>query len=107
MIARKWKARCPKNHEKGFIAYLHKTGIKEASETPGYLGAQIFVRNVEESSEITLVTYWGKLNDIQAFAGNDIHLAKLYPEDEKFQLAPDHHVDHYHVIENSWSPSNQ
>ncbi|MBE4422288.1 antibiotic biosynthesis monooxygenase, partial [Vibrio parahaemolyticus] len=28
MIAREWKATCPKEHEEGFIVYLYETGIK-------------------------------------------------------------------------------
>nr|WP_086939542.1 antibiotic biosynthesis monooxygenase [Thaumasiovibrio occultus] len=103
MIAREWKATCPKAHEQGFIAYLYQTGIKETSATPGFLGAQIFNRDVAgEEAEITLITYWQDLECIKAFAGEDIGVAKLYPEDAQYQLKPDRHVNHYHVHENMW-----
>ncbi|MUT59191.1 antibiotic biosynthesis monooxygenase, partial [Vibrio parahaemolyticus] len=34
--------------------------------------------------------------------GEDISIAKLYPEDEKYKLNPDLHVNHYEVRENMW-----
>ncbi|WP_167482750.1 antibiotic biosynthesis monooxygenase family protein [Enterovibrio baiacu] len=102
MIAREWKATCPKKHEEGSIGYLYETGVKESSETPGFLGAQIFQREVDESVEITLITYWETLECITAFAGENIDVAKLYPEDAHYELVPDHHVNHYHVVENTW-----
>ncbi|MFT6266446.1 MAG: heme-degrading monooxygenase HmoA [Oleiphilaceae bacterium] len=104
MIAREWKAKCPKEHEEGFISYLYETGIKDTSATQGFLGAQIFNRDTDISDEveITLITYWETLECIKSFAGENIDIAKLYPEDEQYQLNPDGHVIHYKVRENSW-----
>ncbi|MDO6583246.1 antibiotic biosynthesis monooxygenase [Photobacterium sp. 2_MG-2023] len=102
MIAREWKATCPKHYEKGFIAYLYETGIKDTSGTSGFLGAQIFNRDIGTDAEITLLTYWESFECIKAFAGEDISVAKLYPEDEKYKLKPDLHVNHYDVHENMW-----
>ncbi len=102
MIAREWKARCPKAYQEGFIAYLYETGIKDTSGTKGFLGAQILTRELDEQAEITLLTYWENLECIKAFAGEDIGVAKLYPQDEQYRLVPDRHVNHYEVIENRW-----
>jgi len=102
MIAREWKATCPKHYKKGFIDYLYQTGIKDTSATEGFLGAQIFNRDIDDSAEVTLLTYWQNLECIKAFAGENISVAKLYPEDKKFKLQPDRHVTHYQVQENMW-----
>ncbi|WP_440871395.1 antibiotic biosynthesis monooxygenase family protein [Vibrio diabolicus] len=102
MIAREWRATCPKEHEEGFIAYLYETGIKDTSSTPGFLGAQILNRDLGDNAEITLLTYWEDLECIKAFAGENISVANLYPEDEKYKLNPDRHVSHYEVRENMW-----
>ena len=106
MIAREWKATCPKVHEQGFIEYLYETGIKDTSATDGFLGAQIFKRDVQGQAEITLLTYWKDLESIKGFAGEDINVAKLYPEDDKYELNPDRHVNHYEVRENMWLQSD-
>ncbi|CDT63667.1 conserved hypothetical protein [Vibrio coralliirubri] len=102
MIAREWKTTCPKEHEEGFIAYLYETGIKDTSCTRGFLGAQIFNRDLGDDVEITLLTYWENLECIKAFSGENISVAKLYPEDEKYKLNPDRHVSHYKVRESMW-----
>ena len=39
---------------------------------------------------------------IKAFAAEDINIARLYPEDDKYKLTPNHHVNHYEVCENMW-----
>jgi len=102
MIAREWKARCPLAHKQGFINHLYQTGVKETSETVGFQGAQILTRDLEFSVEITLISYWENLEQITAFAGDDISIARLYPEDDKYELDPDHFVTHYQVVESRW-----
>lgn len=100
MIAREWKARCPQRFKQGFIDYLYETGVKDTSATEGFKGAQIFVRDLStEQAEITLITYWPDRESIVAFAGDDIEVAKLYPEDAQYELDPDTFVRHYDVIE--------
>ncbi|MCG8551952.1 MAG: hypothetical protein MI799_16255 [Desulfobacterales bacterium] len=103
MFAREWKAKCPSHHKEGFIKYLYQTGVKETSETKGFKGAQIFSRDVSDDNvEITLISYWDTLESIKAFAGENIGIAKLYPEDAVYELEPDDFVTHYEVVENMW-----
>jgi heme-degrading monooxygenase HmoA len=107
MIAREWKCRVPEVCYGDFIKYLHETGIKDTSNTPGFLGAQIFRRQVYDKIEITLITFWDNIESIQSFAGEDISMARLYPEDEKFRLDPDLTVQHYDVTECQVMPFHQ
>jgi heme-degrading monooxygenase HmoA len=102
MFAREWKARTPYKHKEAFIKYLYETGVKDTSSTKGYKGSQILTRDLENSVEIILISYWDNLESIKAFAGEDIEIAKLYPEDEKYELEPDNFVLHYEVVENSF-----
>ncbi|WP_434362860.1 antibiotic biosynthesis monooxygenase [Parasalinivibrio latis] len=102
MYAREWKTRCPKHQKDGFIRYLYQTGIRETAMTDGFLGAQIMVRDWQDSSEVTLITFWDNLECIKAFAGEDISIARLYPEDEVFELDPDPFVFHYEVVEHTY-----
>ena len=93
----------PEAHSAGFTGYLYETGIKDSSATPGFLCAQIFRRSLPAKIELTLITYWDKLESIKAFSGNDISRARLYPEDEVYELEPDLSVQHYEVIEHQFS----
>ena len=104
MIAREWKCRLPEANSDGFTGYLYETGIKDSSATSGYLGAQILRRSLNGKTELTLITYWDNLESIKAFVGDDISQARLYPEDEVYELEPDLSVQHYEVIEHRFSP---
>lgn len=104
MIAREWKCRVPEAHSEGFTGYLYETGIKDSCATPGFLGAQIFRRFLTPKIELTLITYWDNLESIKAFAGDDISQARLYAEDEVYEIEPDLSVQHYEVIEHQISP---
>jgi heme-degrading monooxygenase HmoA len=101
MIAREWKCKCPNTNKANFIEYLYKTGVNEASKISGFLGFQIFSRDTQGKSEITLITFWDKIESIKAFSGEDedIDVAKLYPEDYKFDIEPELSVKHYSVID--------
>ena len=49
-----------------------------------------------------MITYWDSMNSIKGFAGDDISLARLYPEDYQYELEPDNFVLHYEVVEDIW-----
>ena len=103
MIAREWKCRLPRRHRDGFMEHLYATGVAETSALPGYRGYQILERELPgDVVEVTLVTYWGALEDIKAFAGEDIGVAVLYPGDEAYELAPETVVRHYAVTGGEW-----
>ena len=102
MFAREWRARCPLQNTEGFLKYLYQTGIKDTSTTSGFRGAQILIREFNGGNEIILISHWNSLDSIKAFAGDDIALARLYPEDYQYELEPDNFVTHYEVLENIW-----
>lgn len=104
MHAREWKCEVPLNHRDGFMAYLYDTGIREATSTPGYQGVQIFLREIHDMAEITLITYWDKMSSTEAFAGEKRDKARLYPEDRQYHLEPDLSVKHYETFEHSLIP---
>lgn len=103
MIAREWRCLCPAVHRDGFLEHLDATGVREASALPGYLGHQIMERQSEAGVEITLVTYWESLERITAFAGEDIGVARLYPDDEAFGIVPERTVRHYEVLSRAFA----
>lgn len=106
MIAREWRCLCPTRQREGFLNHLRLTGVLEAKATPGYLGHQILERLGETcptrrsgSVEIGLLTYWESWQAVSAFAGDRPDRAVLYPGDDRFEIVPDKHVQHYEVLE--------
>ena len=49
-----------------------------------------------------MIIYWNSINSIKDFAGDDISLARLYPENYRYELDSDDFVLHYKVVENIW-----
>lgn len=60
------------------------------------------VREMDGDAEISLITYWDSLESIRAFAGEDIEVARLYPEDAIYEINADRHVTHYKVVQHSF-----
>jgi len=98
MIARRWKCICPPRQRDGFLAHLNETGMKDISTTPGFLGGQILERPLGDALEITLISYWDSAEAIRKFAGDNIEVARLYPDDERYDIVADQHVTHYTII---------
>lgn len=98
MIAREWRCICPGDKIDEFIPYLHDTGIKDAENTPGYIGAEILKREIKGESEVVLITFWESIESVKGFAGEDFENAVLYPEDYKYGIRSDLSVKHYTVI---------
>jgi hypothetical protein len=49
-----------------------------------------------DQAEIIALSFWDSRKAIEAFAGPDIELSVLYPEDEQYLLAPST-ITHYEV----------
>jgi hypothetical protein len=46
-----------------------------------------------------MVSLWSSLDDVRAFAGDDVEQAVFYPEDDGFLIDRDLRVRHYEVVE--------
>ena len=99
MIAREWRCICPTDNIDEFIPYLSLTGIKDAKNTPGFKGAEIFKRDSGSSVEVTLITFWDSLDSVKSFAGENMERAVLYPDDYKYGISSDLVVKHYTVAD--------
>lgn len=50
-------------------------------------------------TEVVTVSRWRSIDDIAAFAGDDISLAVFYPEDDRFLIDRELTVKHFDVVE--------
>jgi heme-degrading monooxygenase HmoA len=97
MIARTWKGITPRDKAAAYLDYLHKTGVKACSETPGNLGVFLLHRLVEDHAEFLFISLWESLEVIQRFAGPDVERAVYFPEDREFLQEMVPRVEHYEV----------
>lgn len=98
MIARVWVGRTKAADAEEYMAYLEETGLSDYRNTPGNEGVLTLRRIEGGEATFTLITLWRDLEAIQAFAGDDVDIARYYPEDRRFLLEMTPHVTHHEVL---------
>lgn len=98
MMARTWRGATRAEDADAYVEYLEKTGFSEYRETPGNRGVLGLRRVVGDKAEFLLVTLWESEEAIRRFAGEDIERAVFYPEDDRFLVERDEHVNHFEVV---------
>ena len=96
MIARRWRGRVRAADIDTYLDYVEKSGIAALRATPGNKGVVVF-RHLDESTdsaEFEVVSYWRDLDDIKAFAGDDISVARFFPDDDLYLIERELSVRH-------------
>ena len=98
MIARTWRGATSAADAEAYLDYLRRTGLAAYADTPGHRGTLALRRVVDGRAEFFLVSLWESEEAIRRFAGDELGRAVFYPEDDRFLVGRDHHVDHYDVV---------
>lgn len=98
MIARIWRGKTPDFLGEEYFDYIKKTGIQSYRSTEGNRGVYVLRRVEDGLSEFRLMTLWDSLEAIKKFAGPDVEKAVYFPDDEKFLLELEPHVQHFEVL---------
>jgi heme-degrading monooxygenase HmoA len=102
LILRKWSGVIRTADEATYLAYVIATGGGDYDSTPGNRGHQILLRSLGDGrSEVTTLSWWESMDAIRGFAGEDIDLARYYPEDDRFLVERPQHVEHHRVMARS------
>ena len=99
MIARIWRGVVAAEHADAYADYMHETGVRGYTGSPGNRGVYMLRRSRDEKCEFLMVSLWDSLDDVRAFAGDDVERAIFYPEDDRFLVDRDLRVRHYEVVE--------
>jgi heme-degrading monooxygenase HmoA len=98
MIARTWHGIVPLEKKDAYHEYLLRTGVPDYKATPGNLGVHILRRIEGDQAHFLLISYWESLEAIRAFAGDDVEIARYYPEDHEYLVELEPRVTHYDVL---------
>jgi heme-degrading monooxygenase HmoA len=98
MIARTWHGMTPAAKADAYLDFLKQRALPDYRRIPGNLGAWILRREEGERTHFTTLTFWESREAIAAFAGDDISLAKYYPEDRDFLLEFEPQVQHHELF---------
>lgn len=98
MIARTWRGSVRPSDAETYVDYLKRTGFVGLGSTPGNLAVLGLRRVTAERGEFLLISLWESEAAIRRFAGEHLERAVFYPEDGRFLVDRDEHVDHFEVV---------
>ena len=93
-----WHGRVKRSDADAYRAFLEARAIPDYRSVPGNVSVRILERHEGDVTHFITMTEWESLEVIKAFAGDDIEVAKYYPEDEGFLLEFEPGVVHYEVV---------
>jgi heme-degrading monooxygenase HmoA len=98
MIARIWHGRVPTAKAAGYREFVTARAIPDYQSIRGNLSVHILERQEGDVTHFLTLTFWESLDAIKRFAGEDVDVAKYYPEDPEYLLELEPKVTHYTVV---------
>ncbi len=97
MIARVWFGRTKAEDYDEYLAYLEESGVAELERTAGNQGVMVLRRIDGNEAEFGVISLWDSLDDVRAFAGEDVDTARYFPDDKRFLLEFTPKLKHFEV----------
>jgi heme-degrading monooxygenase HmoA len=97
MIARTWSARTTPENWPAYEHHFTKNVTRELRGLEGYTGAKLLKREIGETLEITVITFWRSWQAIDAFAGPQREVAVVAPSAAALLTDYDRIVKHHEV----------
>jgi heme-degrading monooxygenase HmoA len=97
-ILRVWRGATSAADAEPYVGYMSRTGFPGLRGTPGNLGVLGLVRVTGDRAEHVVMSLWESEEAIRRFAGDEIGRAVFYPDDDRFLVERDEHVDHFRVM---------
>lgn len=99
MIIREWRGRAAKSNPESYPKHFRSAVAPGLRELPGFLGAHLSRRNLNEGIEFLVLTRWQSMDAVRAFAGDDVGKAIVEPGAVAALVDFDDRVQHYEMIE--------
>jgi len=96
VIARVWRGATRAEHGEEYAAYVEKTGLRGARAIPGSRGTLV-LRRERGRAEFETILLFDSLEDVKAFAGDELEHAVFFPEDERYLVERELDFRHYDV----------
>ena len=99
MIIREWRGRAALANAAGYPIHFRSSVVPELKRVPGFLGAHLCHRRVDDKIEFLVLTRWQSMDAIRGFAGSNVGTAVVEPGAVATLVDFDKTVQHYEVIE--------
>jgi heme-degrading monooxygenase HmoA len=103
MIIREWRGCASPSKAEAYPHHFRTKVLPELVHIPGFLGAHLSRRPLDDKIEFLVLTRWRSIEAIEGFAGRDIATAVVEPGAVEALLDFDAHARHYEVIEEAES----
>lgn len=97
MICPMWHGVTPRPKADAYASFLEQRAVPDYRSVAGSLSVAVLRRDEAEVTHFLTVTHWESEENIRAFAGDDLLLAKYYPEDQDYLLEFEPRVQHFVV----------
>jgi heme-degrading monooxygenase HmoA len=97
MICRIWHGRTLRHKADAYASFLEQRAIPDYRSVAGNLSVQVLRRDAGEATHFLTVTLWESEQAIRGFAGDELLVAKYYPEDAEYLLEFEREVQHFVV----------
>src|SRR6266508_447565 len=99
MIVREWRGRASSSQAGAYPKHFREKVIPELRHVPGFIGAQLGRRQLDDKIEFLVLTRWQSMDAIRAFAGMDVDQAVVEPGAVAALIEFARSVRHYEVVE--------
>ena len=99
MISRHWRGLARTERAAEYEQHLRGDTFPKLKQIPGFLGASILKRGLDNGVEFLVISNWASLQSITAFAGADVEAAVVPPNVQSMMIEYDHRARHYEVAE--------
>jgi heme-degrading monooxygenase HmoA len=96
VIARVWRGAVRAEDADEYVRYV-EANLDVARALPGNRAAYVMQRRDGEHVEIVTMILWDSLDDVRAFAGDEIERAVFFDDDDRYLVERDETVRHYDV----------
>jgi uncharacterized protein len=97
-ILRRWSARATEAQLQKYLEHFSKNVLPELRRVPGYLGAVVSLKRLNNEVKIVVETNWRSFESIRAFAGSDLEAAVVAPEAAALLTSFDRRVRHSEIV---------
>jgi heme-degrading monooxygenase HmoA len=98
VIGRLWHGTCVAGNADAYEDHLRQATLPALHEIAGYEGGYVLRREAGDEVDFVVLTLWGSLEAVRAFAGDDLERAVVPPEAERLLLRFDERAVHYEVV---------
>ena len=107
MIARSWDGVTPAAQADEYADYVRRTGVTDLAATDSNRGVYLLRRREGDRARFRVLSLWDSMEGVRRFAGDDAERARYYPEDARFLLALEPHVEHFDVVAAQGGPGGE